>query len=93
LLFFLDYLRNSYGQTAVAPYAVRAREGAPVATPLDWDEIGNRDLDSGTYRFSNIFRRIGNKEDPWKNFHRKRNSLDKARYKLDRMIEQVNQKN
>lgn len=32
---FLDYLRNSYGQTSVAPYALRAREGAPVATPID----------------------------------------------------------
>ncbi len=37
---FIDYLRNSYGQTGVAPYALRARKGAPVATPLDWDEIG-----------------------------------------------------
>ena len=31
---FLDYLRNAYGQNSVAPYAVRAKPGAPVATPL-----------------------------------------------------------
>lgn len=36
---FVDYLRNSYAQTAVAPYAVRAKRGAPVATPIRWDEL------------------------------------------------------
>ncbi|HZD65429.1 MAG TPA: non-homologous end-joining DNA ligase, partial [Acidimicrobiales bacterium] len=36
---FLDYLRNGYAQTSVAPYALRARPGAPVATPLFWEEL------------------------------------------------------
>ena len=63
---FLDYLRNSYGQTAVAPYSLRAREGAPVATPLDWDEVRDSELNSKTYHHGNIFRRLGNKKDPWK---------------------------
>jgi len=36
---FLDTLRNSYGATAVAPYAVRARPEASVATPVTWDEV------------------------------------------------------
>ena len=31
---YLDVMRNAYGQTSVAPYSVRARPGAPVATPL-----------------------------------------------------------
>ncbi len=38
-LIYLDVMRNSYAQLAVAPYSVRARPGAPVATPLNWDEV------------------------------------------------------
>jgi bifunctional non-homologous end joining protein LigD len=36
---FLDWLRNQRGSTAVLPYSARAREGAPVATPIAWDEL------------------------------------------------------
>jgi len=36
---FIDWLRNQRGSTAVLPYSARARAGAPVATPIDWDEL------------------------------------------------------
>ncbi|HEX8412761.1 MAG TPA: DNA ligase D [Sphingomicrobium sp.] len=36
---FVDYLRNQRGATAVMPYAVRARPGAPVAAPISWKEM------------------------------------------------------
>jgi bifunctional non-homologous end joining protein LigD len=38
---FLDWLRNQRGSTAVLPYSARAREGAPVAAPIAWDELGD----------------------------------------------------
>jgi len=85
---FLDYLRNAYGQNTVAPYGVRASPGAPVATPLDWDELGDRDLHARTYTVGNIFRRLGQKEDPWKDYMRHARSLDRPRTRLDDMLAQ-----
>jgi len=43
---FVDYLRNQRGATAVMPYAVRAREGAPVAAPITWKEMETIDKPS-----------------------------------------------
>ena len=36
---FVDYLRNQHGATAIMPYSVRARSGAPVAAPISWKEM------------------------------------------------------
>ena len=44
-LIFIDYLRNQRGATAIMPYAARAREGAPVAAPINWEELD--DMASG----------------------------------------------
>lgn len=79
---FLDYLRNAYGQTAVAPYAVRAIEGAPVATPLRWTEVGAGDLDPQRYRITNIFRRLAQIDDPWSGMERRACSLGAAMRRL-----------
>jgi bifunctional non-homologous end joining protein LigD len=60
---YLDTARNAYAQTAVAPYAVRALPGAPVACPLDWREVGRVEPRQFTVR--NIARRLARKQDPW----------------------------
>lgn len=38
-LVYLDYLQVGRGKTMVSAYSVRARDGAPVSTPLDWSEV------------------------------------------------------
>lgn len=63
---YLDPLRNALGQTIVAPYAVRRRPGAPVSTPLAWEEVTTR-LDPGRFTVRTIARRL-EREDPWATF-------------------------
>lgn len=78
---FLDTLRNSYAQTAVAPYSVRALPKAPVAAPLTWEELGNRDTTVRRYNISNIMERLEKTGDPWRNMWDKTyglNSLKKG---------------
>lgn len=72
---FIDVLRNAYGQHAIAPYSVRARVGAPVATPLDWDELDRGELEPRRYTIRNIFRRMARKEDPWREIDRRATRL------------------
>jgi bifunctional non-homologous end joining protein LigD len=45
---FVDTKMNGHGQQLVAPYSVRPRPGAPVATPLRWDEL-RADLDPSAF--------------------------------------------
>jgi len=74
---FMDYMRNSYGMTSVCPYSIRLLEGAPVAAPLDWDELEDSDLSARSWTVSNIFKRLGQREDPWKDIYRHRISIEK----------------
>lgn len=83
---FLDDLRNAYGQTSVAPYAVRARPGAPIATPLEWEEVDDNDLTARKYRIDNIFRRLGQRDDPWADIARHAQSLNEAQRRLSESI-------
>ena len=82
---YLDVMRNSYGQTAVAPYSVRCKPGAPVATPLEWDELGEAGITSQHYRMANIFHRLGQKADPWKDMDRHGVDVDNVRARLDKL--------
>lgn len=66
---FIDYLRNSYGATSVAPYAVRPLEGAPVATPLTWQEL-KRITTSQIYTIKTIPTRLKKVGDPWEGINR-----------------------
>jgi bifunctional non-homologous end joining protein LigD len=76
-------MRNAYAQTAVPPYAVRGRPGAPVATPLEWDELGKSGIKPRRYTVENIRRRLSQKDDPWADIWRHKRSLDGPEQKLE----------
>jgi bifunctional non-homologous end joining protein LigD len=78
----IDIQRNAYGQTAVPPYAVRARGGAPVATPITWDELGRVEPDQYTIR--TIGRRLSRGGDRWAHLP-KGQALGKPRERLRRL--------
>ena len=82
---FLDVGRNAYGQTAVAPYSVRAIEGAPVATPIDWNELEGRSLNAQTFNVRNVARRLERSGDAGRRMARSAQSLSRARRRLDSM--------
>jgi bifunctional non-homologous end joining protein LigD len=62
----IDYLRNDPTSTAIAPYSTRSREGAPVATPLAWDELDDK-LDPKVFNEKTVPERLKTlRQDPWK---------------------------
>jgi bifunctional non-homologous end joining protein LigD len=77
---YLDVMRNAYAQTAVPPYAVRARPGATVATPLDWSEVEDPSLRPSSFTIASVIERTG---DPWAGLRRRGRSLSRARQRLD----------
>jgi bifunctional non-homologous end joining protein LigD len=74
---FLDYLRNGRGATAIVAYSTRARPGAAISTPVDWDELGPK-LAPNKFTVLNIGRRLGAlRTDPWADIGKVRQSLPK----------------
>jgi bifunctional non-homologous end joining protein LigD len=72
---FVDYLRNSFEQTAVAAYSTRARAGAPVSVPVTWEELG-RTKSSNQYTVLNLMQRLNKlKADPWRDIGRTKQRL------------------
>jgi DNA ligase D len=75
---FIDYLRNDPTSTAVAPYSTRARAGAPVATPLHWDELTAR-LDPAAFTVATVPERLKRlKTDPWRDMPTLRQPLPRV---------------
>jgi len=54
----IDVARNTYGQTIVAPYAVRAIAGAPVAMPVGWDEVADSSLHPQQFKLPDLEARL-----------------------------------
>jgi bifunctional non-homologous end joining protein LigD len=62
---FVDTGRNGYSATFAAPYAVRARPGAPVSAPCTWEEIARGEAEPQRFTLRNLGDRIAALGDPW----------------------------
>jgi bifunctional non-homologous end joining protein LigD len=75
---FIDFFRNGRGATFIAPYSTRAREGAPVAMPLAWDELSPK-VEAGHFNVRNVMKRMSRlSDDPWKDASSKKQVLSAA---------------
>ncbi|MFF0792961.1 non-homologous end-joining DNA ligase [Streptomyces spiralis] len=78
---YLDVQRNAYAQTAVAPYTVRARPGAPVAVPLSWDQLDATDLGPRRWTIADALDQA--RARPWAGLPTRGRALGPARRRLD----------
>jgi bifunctional non-homologous end joining protein LigD len=74
---YLDVARNGYAQTVVAPFAVRSRPGAPVAVPLDWDELDTPGLTARRWTVKDLGDRLD--KNPWAGLARRARGLEAVR--------------
>jgi len=61
---YVDYLQNVLGKSVAAAYAVRARPGATVSTPLEWDELTSK-LDPRDFTIGTVGERFARVGDIW----------------------------
>jgi bifunctional non-homologous end joining protein LigD len=76
---YLDAGRVRWGHTAVTPYSVRARPGAPVATPLRWEELRDDALRPDGFTLHDVPARLERNGDPWSGIAQAATGLAAAR--------------
>lgn len=75
----VDYLRNGRGATAIVPYGSRARQGAPVSMPIDWEDLGP-EIRPDFYTVENAPAWLARREnDPWAGFRKAARPLPTAK--------------
>jgi bifunctional non-homologous end joining protein LigD len=82
----VDTARNTYAQTAIPPYAVRPRPGAPVATPIEWDELSDSRLRPDRWNVKTVTRRLAAKGDPWADIASYARGISRARRRIERLL-------
>ena len=59
----IDYTQNIINKTLAAPYSLRPAPGAPVSTPIAWDELDDPDLRPDRWNIATIAQRVAAKGD------------------------------
>ncbi len=60
----LDYTQNAINKTLVAPYSPRPAPGAPVSTPITWDELDDPELAPDRWTIRTVLERLATAPDP-----------------------------
>lgn len=79
---YVDHLQNARGKTAVAPYSVRARPGAPVSMPIRWDEVDEH-LEPRGFKMAEVPERLEREGDVWEGL------FDKARGDIRKALDEL----
>jgi len=79
---YFDYLQNGKSKTIAAPYVLRAYPGAPVATPLEWDEV-RHGIEPSQFNITNAVGRFRKKGDLFAGVLKKPQRLDEALEKME----------
>jgi bifunctional non-homologous end joining protein LigD len=77
----IDSNQNGMGKTIASVYSVRPHPGAPVSTPLDWDEVDDR-LDPAAFTMGAVLDRVARRGDLYAGMLSTRQSLSKALARL-----------
>jgi bifunctional non-homologous end joining protein LigD len=82
---YLDFLQNRRGQTMASAYSVRPRDGAPVSTPLKWEEV-KKNLKPQQFHIKNTLKRLKKVGDLWEGAIGKGIDMEESLKRLDRLI-------
>ena len=86
---FVDTGRNGYSATFAAPYAVRAKPGAPVSAPCSWEELERGEVGPRTFTLRTMARRVEDVGDLWADMPKRKRSLRRAIERLRRLVEKL----
>jgi bifunctional non-homologous end joining protein LigD len=86
---YVDVGRNGWAQTSISPYSVRPRRGAPVATPIRWDELDDPDLRADRWTLATVPARLDEHGDPWAELSRHGRSLHARAATLQVLLERT----
>ena len=78
----VDTGRNGYSATFAAPYAVRARPGAPISAPCTWEEVEKGEVHPQAFTIRTIADRVDAVGDLWSDMRKRRYSIVSRTNKL-----------